>query len=71
VVLSSVLRAADALDRSHKNRIKDIQIGRERGGMGWIRVRGKGPLHQELKALRNKGCDLLSLIARDVRVEIR
>jgi exopolyphosphatase/guanosine-5'-triphosphate,3'-diphosphate pyrophosphatase len=71
VVLSHVLRAADALDRSHESRVREIQIGREPGGMGWIRIRGRGRLHAELKALHKKGGDLLSLIARDVRVEIR
>ncbi|MFN7337898.1 MAG: HD domain-containing protein, partial [bacterium] len=71
VVLSNILRAADALDRSHRSRVQDIQMGRERGGAGWIRIRCRGRLNDELRALRKKGGALLSLIARDVRVEIR
>jgi len=64
--LAAILRAADALDRGHRQAVQSVRMRLERDACQ-IHLQGTGDLRLELEGLQEKGALLFRLLDRPVR----
>ena len=64
--LAAILRAADALDRSHRQAVQSVRVSLE-AEEALLHIQGPGDLRPELESLQDKGLLLFRLLDRPVR----
>jgi exopolyphosphatase / guanosine-5'-triphosphate,3'-diphosphate pyrophosphatase len=67
--LAALLRAADALDRGHRQAVQSVRVRLELEACQ-LQVQGSGNLQPELEALQEKGTLLFRLLDRPVRIQV-
>lgn len=67
--LAALLRAADALDRGHRQAVQAVRVRVELEACQ-LQVQGSGNLQPELEALQEKGALLFRLLDRPVRIQV-
>ena len=67
--LAAILRAADALDRSRRQRIQSLRVNLE-GDEALFLIQATGDIRPELESLQEKGLLLFRLLDRPVRMVV-